>query len=100
MACFRSRDPRFQSAARHKAKVPPSPKKPRKQFAVEDFQIDPEKKTCICPAGKSLWLKCARARIGNNIFMQFQGHQADCDACELRGQCLRLDGLTVGGTDV
>jgi transposase len=86
---FRSRDPRFQSASRHRAKVPPKPKKPRKQFAVEDFQIDPEKKTCICPAGNSLWLKCARARIQNNIFMQFQGRQADCDDCELRGQCLR-----------
>jgi len=88
---FRSRDPRFETASRHREKEPP--RKSRKgRYGVEDFAADTEKQTCICPAGKALWLKCARARIGDHIFMQFMGHQADCDACELRGNCLRSAG--------
>ncbi len=85
---FRSRDPRFKTAAEHK------PETSRKQsdksrFKVDDFTIDLDQKRCICPAGKELWLKCAQARITTNIFMQFMGHKDDCDHCPLRSQCLR-----------
>jgi transposase len=86
---FRARDPRFATASRHKAKEPPKPKTAKTLFTAEDFTADIEKQTCICPAGKSMWLKCARARINNHEFMQFQGHQADCDSCRLRLKCLR-----------
>ncbi|PLX85606.1 MAG: DDE transposase [Desulfuromonas sp.] len=86
---FRSRDPRFQTADRHKAKEPAKPKSPKKRFTVEDFDADTEEQTCTCPAGKTMWLKCERAKIGNHIFMQFMGRQADCDDCPLRSQCLR-----------
>jgi transposase len=86
---FRSRDPRFQTADRHKAKESPKPKSPKQRFTVEDFDADIEEQTCTCPAGKAMWLKCERAKIGNHIFMQFMGHQADCDDCPLRAQCLR-----------
>jgi len=84
---FRSRDPRFKTASRHKAKS--SSTRPKQRYRVEDFQVDLEKQTCICPAGKALWLKCAKARIGDRLFMQFMGYQADCDNCAKRGQCLR-----------
>jgi hypothetical protein len=85
---FRSRDPRFADAGRYK---PTTPEKIRtkSRFTTEDFRADIEHKTCICPAGKTMWLKCARARIVNRIFMQFQAHQADCAGCRLRAQCLR-----------
>lgn len=86
---FRARDPRFTTAARHKANEPAKPKTTKALFTTEDFQADIEKQTCICPAGKRMWLKCARARIHNHEFMQFQGYQADCDACALRLKCLR-----------
>lgn len=86
---FRRRDPRFQTASRHKAKETPKPKSPKQRFSVEDFDTDTEEQICICPAGKAMWLKCERAKIGNHIFMQFMGHQANCDACPLRAQCLR-----------
>jgi hypothetical protein len=86
---FRARDPRFATASRHKANEPPKPKTAKTLFAAEDFTADIEKQTCICPAGKSMWLKCARARIHNHVFMQFQGHLADCDGCALRLKCLR-----------
>lgn len=86
---FRSRDPRFATASRHKTNEPTRPKATKQRFGVEDFTADTERKTCICPAGKSMWLKCERAKITGRIFMQFQAHQADCDGCQLRGQCLR-----------
>jgi transposase len=86
---FRARDPRFATAGRHKAQEPSKPKVGKDLFTAQDFRADIGKKTCLCPAGKALWLKCARARISGRVFMQFQGHQADCAACKLRGQCLR-----------
>jgi transposase len=82
---FRSRDPRFQSAERHKSKE----RMKTKRFVVEDFDYDLKKKTCRCPAGNSMWLRCARVKIGNNEFMQFQARESDCNECELRSRCLR-----------
>ncbi len=80
---FRSRDPRFQDAKRHK------PKSSKSRYGVDDFQVDLDQKTCVCPAGKEMWLKSAEAKIGNNIFMQFQGYQKACDGCLQRAKCLR-----------
>jgi len=84
---YRSRDERFQSAKRH---WPKERVKPKKRFVVEDFDYDLKKRTCRCPTGKSMWLRCARVKIGNTEFMQFQARESDCDACELRSRCLRL----------
>jgi transposase len=86
---FRARDPRFATASRHKPEEATKLKDPNALFTAQDFQADIEKRTCICPAGKGMWLRCARARIHHHEFMQFQGHQADCDNCSLRLKCLR-----------
>ena len=86
---FRARDPRFTTASRHKPEESAKPKDPKALFTAQDFQADIEKQTCICPAGKTMWLKSARARIKRHEFMQFQGYQADCDSCALRLKCLR-----------
>ncbi|MCF6177977.1 MAG: IS1182 family transposase [Geopsychrobacter sp.] len=85
---FRSRDPRFKTAGEHK---PATSKKAsgKERFTTADFQIEIDKQHCICPAGKELWLKCAKAKIASNIFMQFQGHKEDCDHCTERDKCLR-----------
>ncbi len=87
---FRSRDPRFADADRHK---PDTKKKitAKTRFSGDDFQVDIKRQTCICPAGKSLWLKCAKARIRDNIFMQFMGYKEDCAICPLRDKCLKSD---------
>lgn len=91
---FRARDPRFATAGRHKEQTPPEervkvPKSSKERYTVTDFRVDIEKRTCVCPAGKAMWLRCARGRIGRQIFMQFQGHKADCESCRLRPQCVR-----------
>jgi transposase len=85
---FRSRDPRFADASRYKPVSAPRAR-PKARFTAEDFQADIDKKTCRCPAGKTMWLKSERARITGRIFMQFQAHQADCAGCLQRAQCLR-----------
>ena len=85
---FRSRDPRFQSADRHKPKSR-SAAKGKSRYSVEDFQVDLDQQSCTCPAGKTLWLKCEKAKIASNIFMQFQGHKEDCEQCLERAKCLR-----------
>jgi transposase len=85
---FRSRDPRFKTAGEHR---PATAKKlsSKSRFTVEDFNVDIDKQTCICPSGKELWLKCAKAKIASTIFMQFQGHKEDCEQCTERRKCLR-----------
>ena len=85
---FRSRDPRFATAGRHKPLVPLKPRTSGR-FTPEDFRADIEKRTCICPAGKAMWLRCDKAKITGRLFLQFQAHQADCDSCHLRRQCLQ-----------
>jgi len=83
---FRSRDPRFKEAEKHK---PKTRLKPKENFTVEEFKVDLKKKICICPAGKVMWLQCADAVIGHHRFMKFQGHKEDCDNCQLRKRCLK-----------
>ena len=85
---FRSRDERFASAERHRLQARVTGKN---RFTVEDFDYDLKKRTCRCPAGKSMWLRCARVKIQNNEFMQFQARESDCNECELRSRCLRSD---------
>ena len=85
---FRSRDPRFKDAGEHKPAIPKKPSS-KSRFTVEDFSVDIEKQSCICPTGKELWLKCAKATIRDTIFMQFHGHKEDCDNCAERSKCLR-----------
>ena len=83
---YRGRDPRFATAPRHRPK-----RAPKKQFTVDDFEYDLKKRTCRCPAGNSMWMRCARAEIKGYLFMQFQAHKADCESCSLRSQCLRSE---------
>jgi transposase len=83
---FRSRDPRFKDAKKHKET---GRRNPLSRFTVEDFKVDIKKGTCECPAGKAMWLKASKAKIGHQIFMQFQAHLEDCSGCPLRWKCLR-----------
>lgn len=83
---YRGRDPRFATAIRHRPQ-----RAVKKRFTVDDFDYDLKKRTCRCPAGKSMWLQCARAEIQGYLFMQFQAHKADCEGCSLRSQCLRSE---------
>jgi transposase len=83
---FRSRDPRFKD---HKTPRERNKRQDKERFGQNEFKIDRQRETCRCPAGKVMWLKARRARIGHHLFMQFQGYEKDCNRCGLRRRCLR-----------
>ena len=94
---MRKRDERFATQERHRAKPdalhdksrPVEPPDPHRLFQPSDFQYDPVARTCICPAGKSLYRKGTNLVVGNLIGEQFQGAKRDCVPCPLRARCLR-----------
>ena len=83
---FRSRDPRFRD---HKTAKERNKRQEKARFTQAEFRIDRENGTCHCPAGKAMWLKARRARIGHHLFMQFQGYENECNHCGMRKRCLR-----------
>ncbi|MGD8644816.1 MAG: IS1182 family transposase [Chromatiales bacterium] len=85
---FRARDPRFKD---HKEAKGRNRRKEKQRFSRHEFTVNREKQTCRCPAGKPMWLKAKRARIGHHWFMQFQAHESDCANCSLRKRCLRSE---------
>jgi transposase len=90
---FRKRDPRFEVADRFKTN---EKKNPKFKFKNSDFILDKKKMSCICPAGKALWLKNRNAAIGKAYFIVFQGYKSDCQNCEVKMTCLRNPDNTEG----
>lgn len=82
---FRKRDPRFKTADRHK----PNKDKTNKHFTPKDFIYDGKNLTCICPAGKRLYLKQRRVVIRGYRAVCFMGAKRDCGPCQLRSRCLQ-----------
>ncbi len=82
---FRKRDPRFKTADQHK----PKKKKPSEHFTPKDFIYDSKSLTCICPAGKRLYLKQRRVVIRGYQAVCFMGAKRDCGPCALRSLCLK-----------
>jgi hypothetical protein len=52
--------------------------------------------SCICPAGKALWLKNRNAEIGKAFIIVFQGYKSNCQSCEVKNACLRNPHNTEG----
>lgn len=86
---YRKRDVRFETSNRHKKKK--LPKKKPNQYTVDDFDIDIKNKTCVCPAGKSMWLQADRTSHSNTAYLRFRGYEVDCRECDQRKQCLRRE---------
>lgn len=88
---FRSRDPRFAEAYRHKpAEKQRQPGERRsKWFVRADFDYDAEHQTCVCPNGNRLKLSTAHAVIKGRRGVSFEGAREICGACPLKVKCLR-----------
>jgi transposase len=91
---YRKRDARYQGQEVHQAKPDPlHDKRPKENkstlFKPHDFQFDPERQTCVCPAGKTLYGNGSNCVINGYLAIKFQGAQQDCVPCALRRQCLR-----------
>jgi hypothetical protein len=90
---FRSRDERFEGAKAHKpapeAKADEPASSGQAQFGPEDFQVDENFETCICPAGKRLYRTGTHCKINGYRAVKFHGAQRDCLSCPLRERCLK-----------
>jgi len=90
---FRKRDPRFESAERHKPTREDEPfAKPNKDatlFRPQDFQAASDLSHCICPAGQRLHRNGANVVVDGRIGTKFTGSRRACGACSLRSKCLR-----------
>ena len=81
---FRKRDPLFATARRHK----PESKKPKK-FQLSDFTVDLDKMTCVCPAGKPMYLENSNFEMKGKKAICFRAWKTTCPVCPLKAQCLR-----------
>jgi hypothetical protein len=97
---MRKRDTRFATQERYTTLPNPLHDKSRPMkrtvvvFGPEDFRYDPVARTCICPAGKSLYRKGASNITRDHIGAHFRGAKRDCGPCPRRAQCLRTPGTT------
>lgn len=90
---FRKRDPRFATAERHKERARKDRGAPR-LFRPRDFTYDETTRTCVCPAGKSLYRNGANVTIRGFTGMKFTAPRSACTPCGMRDQCLRHPATT------
>ena len=81
---FRKRDPRFAEADKYK---PPKPLP--KKYRPADFDYDPKRLTCYCPAGKALYRNGLNVNVGGRHGIKFTAPKSACQDCSLRARCLR-----------
>ena len=92
---LRRRDERFATQTHHHAAPDPLHNKSRPAddaaalFQPSDFRYDPDARTCVCPAGKSLYRKGQHLVTNGYVAEVFRGAQRDCLPCPLRARCLR-----------
>ncbi len=98
---MRRRDERFATQERYTALPDPLHDKSRgvshassPVFTPSDFTYDATARTCVCPAGKSLYRKGARNITNGFVGEHFRGTKRDCVPCALRSQCLRTPATT------
>ena len=87
---FRSRDPRFEKqkskhGRRHQNK--PNAQK-RSVIPASEFQFDPVKLTCICPAGNALSHRGVRDSSTGQPTAYFEGKLLQCRHCPIKQRCM------------
>ena len=98
---MRKRDERFADREHHTTAPHPlhdksgAAKRALPVFAPSDFTNDADARTCVCPAGKSLYRKGASNVTNGYVGEHFRGATRDCAPCALRAQCLRTPESTV-----
>ena len=90
---FRSRNPLFQRSETYHSEQEKRQLKRSKGrarlFTREDFHFNQAKNTCICPAGKALWLQSPNIEKNGKNYSRFTGYLKDCRVCPLQKQCMR-----------
>ena len=91
---LRKRDERVAARDHHTSAPDPLHDKSRDAtrslpvFAPSDFTYDADARTCVCPAGKSLYRKGASNVTNDYVGEHVRGAKRDCVPCTLRAQCL------------
>lgn len=85
---FRSRDPKFKQ---QKQKYPGRPSRAKYSpiYPARDFNFDPVKLTCQCPAGVSLSPRGIREDLQGNPIAFFEGRLSQCRQCDLKHKCMK-----------
>ncbi len=96
---MRKRDERFATQSRHQQGPPTLHNKTATTttpavFTTADFTYDAEARTCVCPAGKSLYRSGGNRKTKDYLGAHFRGTKRDCGPCPLRAQCLRTPDTT------
>ena len=97
---MRKRDERFATQGRHQAAPDPLHNKTSAApttttFQPSDFTYDPAARTCVCPAGRSLYRTGKQLATKGHMADRFRGAKRDCGPCPLRAQCLRTPETTM-----
>ena len=90
---MRGRDERFATQGRYQETPDPlhdksTTEKKATAYQSSDFTYDAKARTCVCPAGKSLYCH-GSAVINGYAVVRFEGAQRDCVPCPHRQRCLR-----------
>lgn len=98
---MRQRDERFRTQPRHQQAPDPLYDKsglaePRQAgvYQPRDFTYDATARTCVCPAGKSLYRKGSANVTNGYVGAHFRGAKRDCLPCAHRARCLRTPDTT------
>lgn len=87
---FRQRDPKFKDQKTKYGKRHQDTAKGQKAvIPASEFHFDPKKKTCVCPAGKSMWLHHEGSHGPGRIKYSFEGRLTDCRRCPIKHDCMR-----------
>src|SRR5262249_56844606 len=89
---FRKRDPRLQSAQRHKptrADAPFATPKRARKFQAKAFQLAAEHSSALCPAGQRMDKSGGHRDLEGLQTLQYRGTRGACGPCPLRTPCLR-----------
>jgi transposase len=87
---FRSRDPKFtDQKTKYGKRSSASKTKTQAVIPPSEFSFDPTHKTCICPAGETMWLKKEGLDQRGVYKVFFEGRLTKCRHCALKKQCMR-----------
>ena len=88
---FRSRDPKFteQKDKYGKRHQQQKKNKPLSVIPPTAFQFNPIDKTCMCPAGESMWINNESIDRYGHSKIYFEGRLTKCRVCKLKTQCMK-----------
>lgn len=96
-AQFRLRDPiyseseTFLSHKEKRQKTRKDHKRTRDIFSSNDFVIDFDRKTAVCPNGKEMLYLGDKFETPSGPHIRFRGYLKDCRDCPLNNQCMKRE---------